>query len=57
MFFRELNMPNLNVEVKEETMKAVCVQAAYEGVSQREWVETLESAVNDEVKTLLQESR
>jgi predicted HicB family RNase H-like nuclease len=49
-------MPNLNVEVKEETMKAVRVQAAFEGVSQREWVErTLELAVNDEVKSLLQQ--
>ena len=42
-------MPNLNVEAKEETMKAVRIQAAVQGVSQREWVErTIESAVNDE---------
>jgi len=51
-------MPNINVEVKEETLKAVRIQAAVQGVSQREWVEkTLESAVNEEVKTLVQESR
>jgi len=52
-------MPNINVEVKEETLKAVRIQAAVQGVSQREWVErTLESALDDEVKTLLaQEAR
>jgi len=51
-------MPNINVEVKEETLKAVRIQAAVQGVSQREWAEkTLESAVNEEVKTLVQESR
>ena len=51
-------MPNINVEVKEETLKAVRVQAAFEGVSQREWIEkTLESAVNAEVKTLLQQEQ
>ena len=58
MRLRELTMPNINVEVKEETLKAVRIQAAVQGVSQREWAEkTLESAVNEEVKTLVQESR
>ena len=49
-------MPNINVEVKEETLKAVRIQAAVQGVSQREWVEkTLESAVNEDVRELLQQ--
>jgi len=49
-------MPHINIEVKKETLQAVRVQAAVQGVSQREWVErTLESALDDEVKTLLQQ--